>query len=265
MNKKILLCIPFFYKMERLEYLKKVLDEYLYNYVDYDMTIVIDTNKKKLKDVIFMCYNDKYNIIINVHDNLEHNYLLTWQHRNYMCKYKDDFDIFIYSEDDMLIPYINFVDYMDKFDALWEQNCIPNFIRVEEYNGVLYNPDNLYSTKIKAAYSVQNKLYYGLNNPHDAFWIMPKNAFNESIDLFNIDKPTLNCSTGGFDCDLRTRIANYPIMALGKTALVEITQNLQIAKTCYAYHLPNNYACVNADIEGKCGNMRVTNLLERED
>ena len=130
-EKKILVCICHHYSEERLEYLNKVIK----NCLSYpmDVKIIVDTNR--------IVHSVNNSVELRVHNDLSHPYNLTWKHRLSMLDNIDNYDYFMYLEDDMLVPFDNFFEYIKNFDLLYPINCVPSFIRIEENNGKEYVTD----------------------------------------------------------------------------------------------------------------------------
>jgi hypothetical protein len=118
-QKKLLVCIPHHHSEDRLQYLSEVIN----NCLSYpmDVHIIVDTNEHN--EMI-----EKYNPNVSVayHNNLEHPYNLTWQHRLHILDQIDNYDYFMYIEDDMLLPFENFLEYLKNFELLYPINCVPS-------------------------------------------------------------------------------------------------------------------------------------------
>jgi hypothetical protein len=108
-----------------------VIDNILLTYI-CDKRICIDTNSHKAKKILEDKYKDHigFELEIVVHDNLEHPFLLTSVHRDYIYKHMNDYDLVMYSEDDILITYNSILDFVDKLKDLWP-TYIPCFKRCE--------------------------------------------------------------------------------------------------------------------------------------
>ena len=221
-NKKLLICIAFHYIDERVENLIKIVD----NFVSYQLntTIIIDSNQD------FKLFEKYDNVFVNVHDNLSHPFHLTSVHRLTMVNEIDNFDYFMYVEDDMLVPYQNFIEYINNFDELYKINCVPSFIRIEEFNDVEYIVDFTERQVNGSKINVNNKTFINLNQPYHAFWILPnkelKESINENFTLFHSERETS---------------ASYVMWVLNKTPYVLMDGN-KINRLSYSYHLTNNYS-----------------------
>ncbi len=199
---KISAHITFFYRDEQIDdrwtnadkkfpYLKKIIDEY--NTYPVNVDIYIHTNKTFDLEII---NNNEYNngTLKIVKHNLNKyilfkgkNYYLTWASRKTIKKQRDKYDIFIYQEDDILIPK-NAFNY-------WKENkseCIKNrlnlgFLRIELKDDIEYVSD--LEKKLSKKIKVNNKQYIVNDvNPYCAFWIYDKNELNAWINskLWNL-------------------------------------------------------------------------------
>ncbi len=107
---------------------------------------------------------------------------LTWKCRDLMESQKKNFDVFIYSEDDILFSKKNFYYWMKFKDLCVKHNYNLGFIRAEKKssNMLLYASD---ITKKLSSYVLLEKVKFSVNdvNPYCAFWIYDKNEFNRFI------------------------------------------------------------------------------------
>ncbi len=110
-----------------------------------------------------------------------HPFKLTWYCRDLMEKQKNQFDVFIYSEDDIYFSKKNL-----KYWLRHKNNCIKNkynlgFLRVEtnRKNKKLYSSDQI--SKSSYYVNLNKKKYFVLHNPYCGFWIYDKDEFNKFI------------------------------------------------------------------------------------
>lgn len=243
MDKKLLICIAHHYVPEKLIYLKQVVERFLsYN---LDVTIIIDTNSYEL-----LKYLNYHNVYIYANNKLEHPHHLAWLHRQHIKDFIDDFDYFMYIEDDIDLPFKNFVEYLNNFELLFP-NYVPSFIRVETLDGIDYAVDVQKQQKINNSNIIKigDKKFISLNRPYHAFWIMPHKELKETIsnDFINY-------------CKDRELAASYPMSGLSKKPLIMLDNN-KISNLCYSYHLPNKYVNM-IGVEHKFGRIELDNLLE---
>jgi hypothetical protein len=201
---------------------------------DIPIHIVVDTNT----DVtIQFADNDFHNEIESgsiefcVHKNLEHPSHLTWMHRNHIRDNISQYDVFMYTEDDMDVPFKNFLDYLSKFWDLWPY-YVPSFVRIEKNdNGELYNTDNEKVNLItkEKIIKIQGKSFVALESSYHAFWILPKEILEQYLYIFNRVSSSQEMA------------ASFDWYDLDKTGLVELTNDYKVSNVCYSYHLPNTY------------------------
>lgn len=229
---RILICIAFYYREDRILYLEQLLDNYsAYN---AEIDIIIDCNSAI-----------NLNAKICVH-NLEHPHYLTWVHRKHFADNIDKYDYFMYVEDDMLLKYEAFYEYICNFDALWQLGYVPSFVRLEYYNGKIFVNDVTIQQTLNPII-INGKQFTNLSQPYHAFWIMPHKQLKESMN-----KNFIRFETS------RELAASYPMWELKKTPLVRIENN-EISELSYSYHLPNNYAC---DPNKKLAKIEIQNIFK---
>lgn len=221
MKKSLLICIAFHYNPDRLGLLKDVLQNIIDNY-PADTDIIIDCNTFPIVDW------QMPQVTVHEHHELQHPFHLTWKHRFHMKENIDLYENFMYLEDDMLLPYENYVNYMENFKLLWPR-YIPSFIRIEQKDGERYVVDVTQEQQLFSE-AIGVKKFATLDQPYHGFWIMPGKELKETMtsDFARYDQS-------------RETAASYPMWELRKQPMVEIEDG-QVSEKCYAYHISNNYA-----------------------
>lgn len=237
---KLLVCIAAHYAPDRLQYLQKVLDE-LRTY-QCEVDIIID------------CNTNNYNVILSdykiyTHGSFSHPFHLTQIHRSHFKRELNNYDWFMYLEDDILLPWENFLSYTQKFPLMWP-DYVPSFIRIEEKDGEQYISDVTDRQHAKLIF-IDGRAFINLPFPqhYHAFWIAPQWVLKQTI---NDDFTKLH--------DSRERAASYLMWELHKKGLLEIENRggkFHIKKDCYSWHLPNNYI----DSGMKNGKIKVEELF----
>lgn len=122
--------------------------------------------------LIKIIYHDLKNI---------HPYYLTWKCRKLLEQQKKHYDIFMYIEDDILVPY-KAIKYWLKYNKkLIKMNYNLGFVRIEIENNIEYVTD--ITKKLKNIIKLDNDNYcVNNNNPYCAFWIYNKNEFNNFVN-----------------------------------------------------------------------------------
>ncbi len=247
-DKKFLVCIASHYNEDRGIYLKQVIGNLL-SY-DIDIHIIIDTNTIPEQDN-YLDWPDT-RVEVCEHTNLEHPFYLTWCHRRHIKDNIDNYDYFAFFEDDMLLPYKNFLNYLENFEILWKSGRVPAMIRIEEFNGEQFvtdiiEPQTSIHVQIDFTHDPFRK-YWDLKAPnnYNAFWIMPQQALKESL-LSNFERLH----------ESREHAASYVAWELQKPTMIQI-ENGVVSEKCYSYHLPSNYA---KSPESKHGKIKPQNIF----
>ena len=216
----LLICIAFHYNEDRLPLLDTIINNITESY-KCKLHIIIDTNE------ILEDWN-KPNVLVKQHKDLAHPFHLTWQHRKHFLDNIDSYKNFMYIEDDMFVPYANYLNYLENFKLLYPL-FVPSFVRIELLSEDYYITDVTEPQQLNKI-DVAGKSFESLNQPYHAFWIMPQKELKESITR-TFYKPT----------DCRECAASYIMGELKIKPLVELEDN-EISEMCYSYHITNNYA-----------------------
>jgi hypothetical protein len=264
---KLLVCISFHFVEEKYKYLKNVLRNHLNHYF---CDIIVDTNEEKTISLIFSEFKneiEKEKIKIFVHKNLGHPFFLSWIHRKQILKRINDYDVFMYVEDDILVPYENYLNYLENFGLLWPKN-IPSFIRIEEKDGVFYNADSFARTiaKEREITRVGGKKFICLDNPYHGFWIMPAIQLRQSIDhnfsSVTDEKKWVREIAASYGLSPGKKpYAKWISKDIQKPGLVELSDDYKVSPLCYSYHLTNKY--IN-DQRFNFGKMKVDDIVKKE-
>jgi hypothetical protein len=225
---KLLVCIAFHYIPDRIGQLMKVIDR-LTTY-NMDVHVIVDSNSS-------FSLPERNEVVICTH-SLSHPYHLAWMHRKHFKENIHEYDWFMYLEDDMDVPYENFNEYVSNFEMLWNLNCVPSFVRIEEYNNKKFVTDVTSVQKLQKV-MIGNKEFVSLSQPYHAFWIMPKKELLSTLSS-NFVRTELS----------RENAASYPMWELGRKPLVRV-ENDRISPLCYSFHLTNNYAPYSCTPFGK--------------
>jgi len=141
------------------------------------------TNKTKLFIHSNKKFKDKKNIkyyYYNFKKIKRHPSRLTWFCRNIMEKQKNNFDIFIYCEDDVLFTNRNFNYWLNYKDLCLKNNYNLGFTRCEIKNKIYYSSDQV--AKSRYYVNLLDKKFIVPDNPHCAFWIYDKKEFNDFVN-----------------------------------------------------------------------------------
>lgn len=242
MKNSLLICIAFHYIPDRLQYLVSILNNFIDNY-KVSLKIIIDTN------VDYLDLSGSFSgssIEITPHTELEHPFHLTWMHRKHIKENIDNYDNFMYAEDDELIPFSNYISYIEKFKMMWPQ-YVPSFVRIEKKDGLDYISDVPIQQDIKSLgiIEIEGRKFVSFPFPlnYCGMWCMPQSSLKETIkdNFVRMD-------------DGREFAASYTNWEIGKKPLIEVYEKNRkwfISPDCYLYHLPNNYALSEGTPNGK--------------
>lgn len=239
MNKNIIMKITkhisFYFIHNRIDYINKIIDET--NKYYYTTDIYIHTNNTCLQENMFNKYTNGY-IKIIYHELANINpFYLTWKCRDLLQQQKDEYDIFMYIEDDILVPYKAIKYWLEYNEKLIEKNYNLGFVRIEVENNIEYITD-LYAEKIDTIINLDEKTY-GVNNknPYCAFWIYNKKEFNNFVNSIYYDINHIS----GYGIREQSAVGLHGVNTKWyKNTLIPIINN-KLIDNCKIYHMPNNY------------------------
>ena len=152
------------YGDEQIDYLEKVVDK-LRQFEKYEVTVIINSNiPLEIKGA------DKVNVI-----KLDDYQLLPLTCKTVIWDNKDNYDIFIYGENDHLFLEKH-VDNHLKYSAILPKNRIPGLVQYEEDNNQLYYPGyhSGFEWDFDSVEVYGNKRFAFFNNVHQATFIVTK-------------------------------------------------------------------------------------------
>jgi len=236
---KITKHISFFYIETRINYINRIIDE-TNNYC-FITDIFIHTNNKELQESVFNKYtNGTINIIYHDLSN-EHPYYLTWKCRDLLKKQRYDYDIFMYIEDDILVPNNAITYWLEYNEKLIEKNYNLGFLRIELENDIEYITD-FKNQRLDTVLQLDNVSYIVNNlNQYCAFWIYNKNEFNKFVDSVYFD---LSKKSSGFRFSREESAMGLHGVGSNnvwyKNSIIPMTSD-KLHEYCKIYHMPNNY------------------------
>jgi hypothetical protein len=231
---KITKHISFYYLTDRIIYINNIIDET--NKYEYITDIFIHTNNIDLQEGMFNNYTNGY-IKIIYHDlsNI-HPFYLTWKCRDLLQQQQHEYDIFIYIEDDILVPYKAIKYWLEYNEKLIEMNYNLGFVRIEVENNIEYITD--ICVKLDNIINLNEEIYcVNDKNPYCAFWIYNKNEFNNFVNskYYNIN------NISDYGTREQSAIGLHGLSTdWYKNTLIPIINN-KLIEECKIYHMPNNY------------------------
>ena len=255
---KISVHIPFYLnkdKFKKFRILKKVCNSYLK--LSKETKIFIHTNikfKLKNKKIKILFYNLK-----NIHP-----FRLTWFPRKLMKKQTNNFDIFIYAEDDVLFTKKNLKYWLNNKNVCIENKFNLGFLRIEK-NNHLFAIDQI--KKFSFFKKINNKRFAIVENPYCAMWIYEKKEFKKfikskyfnfkwdmnKIGKVNLDREMSGIGWHGQDIKKGFNMGHYI------ATIIPINKN-KLDTGSYIKHLPNNYSKNPA---GLFGTIKLNDLMKK--
>jgi hypothetical protein len=243
------------YGTNQLENLQSVLNEYL-SYKKYDVTVQVNSTVPL----------NRTDVQVRLHDPaLQH--LLTIQHRQQFVEQQDDFDLFLYGENDMLIKEES-IDTFLKYEPLFKENECLGFLRYEmrENDSELYFPDlnPHWPTIDKKLVEVSGRQFWTPVNIHQGCWLLPKNKLKLVINYSNfllnelktINPPTAPGIIETANCGV---FVGWPRGIIYKYN----TRDVDDLRKCLVHHTSNKYCRLNEPIwQNKPGPLTFTQLVE---
>ena len=246
----ILICIAFHYsedKPNRLWFLHQTILNIIHNY-KMDFHIIVDTNEEIVCKYLER-YKGKVTVVVN--EYLIHPYHLVWMHRNHILNNMNEYDVFMYLEDDIIVPYESILDFLEKIDYMYP-SYIPCYERLEWSNSkkcfVALDIHTVEKVKKKDIIHINGKRFFTPKLPYHGFWILPCKYLQKEVD-----QNFLNLSI------YREHASSYPLGPpsldfahditkgkcdgfLNKIPLFELNENNKISNKCLVYHISNNYS-----------------------
>ena len=240
-------CHPPEIQEKRNIYITKVINDYLNKWEVTSMDIFIHTNSETAKYIEqSLNYGPQIKIEFIVHDlsNETNPKYLTWKHRELMNIQKNDYDVFVYLEDDTGVSNAAFQYWLKYKDIFKENNIDLGFARVETLdNKEFYCHDIL--MPCTGLFQILDTLFTWNHASFAAFWILDREELHKFIAsrfwprycFFpnGLDKPEssfIQESAGiGFKMSYKQGGAFYPIDPITG----------HISDICVVYHLANNY------------------------
>ena len=232
---KIVKHISFFYLQNRMNYINTIINET--NKYEHTTDIFIHTNNPSLVEDSFIKYtNGRIQIICHDLSNI-HPFFLTWMCRDLLKQQINDYDVFMYIEDDILVPYKSIKYWLEYNEKLIQMNYNVGFVRIEVENNIEYITD-LFGEKLDTIIQLDNESYCVNNkNPYCAFWIYNKHEFIRFVNspYYNIHNIT------GYGVREQSAIGLHGVETRWYKNTVIPIMNNKLIDGCRIYHLPNNY------------------------
>ena len=242
---KITKHITFFYIEERIQYLNKIIHET--NNYKYHTDIFIHTNTFDWNMSLLNKYTNG-NIQMVLHDLTNENpFYLAWKCRDLLYNQRNDYDIFMYIEDDILVPWISIQYWLEHNEFLIEHNLNLGFLRIEinDTDGEEYTTD---VHKLDTYIELDKEYCINNNNPYCAFWIYNNKEFNRFVNskYYNLKSTDISqsyireMSAIGLHAHMSDWYKGILIPFWYKGTVIPLIDG-KLDNRCKIYHLPNNY------------------------
>lgn len=214
--------------------------------------IVIHVNSKLAEDLILSSFPE---VEIHVCSALSHPFDLTWQHRQYIKDHINDYDTFMYIEDDMLIKYEQLTNYLKNLEKVWP-NYVPTFVRYEinkENEKYVVDVANIVGNNSNLI-EIDDKKYCKIDKLYCACWVLPASLLKDLI--------TESFTQKALGHLVREHAASFVNWYLNKPCLIELEKDqFQISELCAVHHLSNKY--VNWTEQPHFGKTKLTKILSK--
>ena len=235
---KIAKHISFYFILDRFIYINKIIAET--NKYLHQTDIFIHTNNKFLFTNDFDNYtNGQIKIICHDLSGIDHHYL-TWKCRDLLKQQRHDYDIFMYIEDDILVPYKAVKYWEERNEKLIKDNYNLGFVRVEVGNDCVEYITDFPGKQLSKCITLDSEVYC-INDvtPYCAFWIYNRHEFNKFVDSKWYD---LNNIIYFSNCIREKSAFGLHLFSTEwyKNTLIPIIDN-KLVDECKIYHMANNY------------------------
>ncbi len=213
------------YGTKQLQCLKRVLEEFE-SYKEFDLTINVHTTVE---------LNEFKGINTKIYpESIGRN--LVFEHRKEFTKEVNNYDIFLFMENDVIIPEKS-VKLFCEHDKIIPGDCVIGFIRYEKWkeddeenNFILDEMSNLWGVKQKDM-MFNNKPYFSIVQDFQSCYLLTRDKLNLMLSPYYLSIVDKNLEAGSAGI-----FKSYG----GKYQKV-IPQNKEELRNCMIYHVSNKY------------------------
>jgi hypothetical protein len=230
--------VAFHFVPSRMPYLREVV-ETLAALPLARIDIVVDTNSERGAEHVARLPQVG---AVEVWRNLEDPLKLTWVHRRSMAEKLGEHDLFLYVEDDILIPPAAMARWLDEAERLGPHGFVPGLVRVEhDRRGGLVLSDFEHPLQAARIVTLEGRQYLANPFPYQACWLCTAGEMRTFVE-----SPNYQAGVEGRGLAVRERMAVgaiYDAVPEGfpSRALVPLTDDLAIAPDALIFHMPSNY------------------------
>ena len=211
------------YGTKNRSFLERVLDEYASMSLNVDVVILTEAAKTFAHDV---------EVIVGL--PIADPWSLPFGHRQLFAERRDSYDLFIYSEDDILVTEENVLAYVEQAAKL-PADRLAGFVRFEiGADGKRFFPDSHsgYHWRPSSIEHVGGEVYASYSNEHAACYILTREQLDGCIAS---DGYLVAPHAGRYD--MLVSAATDPYVTCGKRKVIP----LERIEEFLVHHLPNNY------------------------
>lgn len=260
---RVLATITFHFKESRLQFLFQVIRNLIEFPVDLDLIVITNVDDDiRIAKIETLCHplfenfpalRKKQTLSIKSFPHLTDPWQLTWCHKQLI---KDTFVApnstythFIYSEDDILITYDNFVYFLRYRDLLKSRRLIPSFHRIE-YNtedNCLYLSDQegVSNFAQRSRVELDGYAFINLDYPYNAMFILDRDLALEYVISQSFDRNLSKLIQPEWDIACRSAMGlcfeNPPVGFAHRYVSPVNPNTLATPFWSWVYHVPNNY------------------------
>ncbi len=241
---------------ERVKLIEKILKDYIgtWNVRKVDLFVYSNTDRAKILDQF---QTELISISYRFYDfTYEDPRLLVWKCRPVIQAQKEDYDIFIYIEDDIGIPFETLQYWWEWKDSLHIKKKDVGLMLVETLNQKDLYSSNVLAPSAYLPFSERGQSFVHLPMRYCASWIVDQKELKEFLNSvywdFHCYYPhgpskwsSFPCESAGIGYKLSYEHCAFP------------TENGKLSRKCFVYHLSNTYI----QKEGtKLGKLRVEDI-----
>jgi len=231
---KFTIHITYFYLESRIKYINRIIQET--NTYEHPADIYIHTNNFHLTENTFEKYTN--GLIKLIHYDLTNTNpeYLSWKCRDVMKQQINEYDVFMYIEDDILVPHKAIQYWLHYNEKLIKLNYNLGFVRIEFNNDIQYITD-LEGVHLDTCITLDQQYCINNKNPYCAFWIYNKNEFVRFVNSPYYDISNIR----GYDPRAASAIGLHGLHTNWYNGTIIPIIDKKLHDSCKIYHMPNNY------------------------
>lgn len=242
--KNLFICIPFFYKLENLKYLKETSKHY--NKLADKCYVVILTNsslKSEINNIKKIFIDNNLNHSVRTPNIIGHPYFLPYLSLEIMkVFYKKSFTHFMLIEDDILITKKNMEYWMRSREDIskFDDSFYPSFIRIEKNykNKFVYSDHKKrYFKFLLPNFKTDNNVYINLPKNYQGMYLYDRKLMDEYLTT-DANNPDFGKHHIREKANIALSFFNVKKFFFSRNILLMDNHNLD--KDCYIVHLRSN-------------------------